>query len=161
MADVSLHEPYSRIIAMTGRTMLWVALIGAATGLLFWGGAQVIERAVLEPIFCGTGNSGICTNKASIASSAALVVAVFVAIVGLIRANVYRPLLISLAVAAALWGVGGLVAGLAWYYALLWSVLLFTFAYLLFAWVSRLRNFSLALVVTVVLVIGLRLAAYL
>ena len=50
-------------------------------------------------------------------------------------------------------GIHKVAAGSAWYIALFAFVVLFALAYAAFAWVARLRNFILTLVVTVVLVV--------
>ena len=74
----------------------------------------------------------------------------------LARFRVYRPLLVVLTATVALWDLGTTILPMAWYWALLVGAVLFALAYTLFAWVSRIRNFILAVVVAVVMVVIVR-----
>jgi uncharacterized membrane protein len=77
---------------------------------------------------------------------------------GLIRLRVYRPLLVVLASAVSLWGIAGMAWGLTWYLGALVAAVMYLLAYGLYAWVARTRMFLIALAVTVVLVVVVRLA---
>ena len=88
----------------------------------------------------------------------AIIISTIAGVANLARLRIYRPLLIGLASAISLWGLQTVAGSFAWYWAVLVFVALFTLAYAAFAWVARLRNFILALVVTVVLVVLARWA---
>jgi hypothetical protein len=66
--------------------------------------------------------------------------------------------LIVIAATIALWGINTLTASMAWYFALPVIMIMFGLVYGLFAWIARIRSFILAIVVTVVLVVIVRLA---
>lgn len=74
----------------------------------------------------------------------------------LARLRVYRPLLVVLAATIALWGMHGIVASTAWYWVVAIFAVLFGLSYALFAWIARIRNFVMALVVTIVVVVVVR-----
>lgn len=137
-----------------------VALLGLGVGLAVPLFGYLLNRFFTQPIFCsGNQAAGLCANSPSIAYYAATVIGAVAAIVLLANWQVFRPLLIAVAVAAIFWGfreyVGALVnAGLWEFYAL--SGLLYTFAYLLFYWVMRVRNFGISLGLTIVLVVAIR-----
>ena len=86
----------------------------------------------------------------------AIIISTIAGVANLARLRIYRPLLIGLAAAISLWGLQVITGGLAWYWAALVFVALFALAYAVFAWLARLRNFILALVVTIVLVVLVR-----
>ena len=80
-----------------------------------------------------------------------------IGLVTLARMRVYRPLLVVLAATVALWGLESSIASLPWYWGLLAVVVFFALAYGLFSWLARIRNFIMAVVITVVVVVVIRL----
>ncbi|NCO10597.1 hypothetical protein GW930_01645 [Candidatus Saccharibacteria bacterium] len=94
-----------------------------------------------------------------IAGTVSHVLVAVLGVSGLVRLFAARPLLIAIASATTLWGLGGFVDGLVWYETLLWSALLFGLAYALFGAVAHIRSLwvSLAVAVTIVVVANILL----
>lgn len=138
--------------------MLIAVLIGAVIGLISWGGGVLIAKFIIEPIFCATPDSvAVCEARDLTAFNIALVMASFAGLLAMVRARIYRPLLISIATIISLWGAPSLVAGDPVATQMLWIVLMAALAYAFFSWVGQLKSFMIALIITVVAVIGLRL----
>lgn len=127
---------------------------GAATWLLMTG----LTTFVLTPLFCQSTGS-YCSAVPSMAIVMALLVVHFVALIGLIRIGVLRPLLVIIAAIATMWGFHVWLGGASWWSATLLSGLLFGLAYLAYMWINRLLSFPIALVVTVIGIIVTRLLA--
>jgi hypothetical protein len=89
----------------------------------------------------------------------ALVIGSIGGVAALARQRVYRPLLIVLAAALTLWSVQGVLANnaFAWYVAVPITGALFALGYAAFGWLSRIRNFILALIAIVILAVVTRL----
>jgi apolipoprotein N-acyltransferase len=81
------------------------------------------------------------------------IMTVVVAILGvfaLIRTLQPRPIIIAVASAVVLWGLGQYLNGLVWYEAILWSVLLYAVTYILFGLVARIVWFPAAVITAIV-----------
>ncbi len=156
--DESQAEQPSYAVAMTNRGLLSVLALGGIVGLFVWGAGLVLNRYLFDVVFCQNGIGNQCAYATSYAEGAAIVIGSILALFGLIRLNVYRPLLVVLASAISLWGIGVMAWGMAWYWGALIAAVMYLLAYSLFAWVARIRMFLIALVATVVLVAAVRLA---
>lgn len=151
-------EPRRTIYVTTPRILLRVILIGAIVGAVTWVLALLLERYVIDPIFCRGAMSGtVCAETTDVAGNIALVVTAFAGMFAMVRASIFRPMLIALAAAASLWGIMGWLSGTAWYVGLIWSMLLYALTYVMFAWFARINNFVVALAVTLVIVILARI----
>ncbi|MDB5165857.1 MAG: rane protein of unknown function [Candidatus Saccharibacteria bacterium] len=130
------------------------ALVGAATWILTY----ALSEYVIGQIACRAGSSIIsCESSVSISAMIALIFASVAGLVLLVRRRVFRPLLVVLAAATTLWGVGAswLVERTLFDFVL--TVLISALVYLVFAWFAKIRQFWLALGVLIVLVIVFRL----
>jgi hypothetical protein len=156
--DESQAEQPSYAVAMTNRGLLSVLALGGIVGLFVWGAGLVLNRYLFDVVFCQNGIGNQCAYATSYAEGAAIVIGSILALFGLIRLNVYRPLLVVLASAISLWGIAVMAWGMAWYWGALIAAVMYLLAYGLFAWVARIRMFLIALVATVVLVAAVRLA---
>ena len=78
-------------------------------------------------------------------------------LLSLVRNGVFRPLLVVLASLIALWGASAWLGPLPWWQGMLWHGVLFALAYALFAWVARLSNFLIAVIITIGLIVAARL----
>jgi len=87
----------------------------------------------------------------------ALVFAHFLGLVGLIRVQVLRPLLVVLAAIATLWGIWDWIGMLPWWAELLSAGVLYGVTYGYYAWVNRILSFPLVLAISFISLIAARL----
>lgn len=157
MADVQTIERHQSAAPTDIKKMLVTALIGAIVGAIAWGGGFLMSRFIIEPVFCATPDSAsICAVRDVTAFNIAVVLASFVGLLAMVRVRVYRPLLISIAAAVTIWGLVAWLAGEPWYIRLLAAAGISALAYAFYGWVAQLRSFIVALIITSVVVIGLR-----
>lgn len=138
---------------MSLRQVGQVVLLGFVAGLVAAGATLLFSAFVFKTLpcvseACGTGGQ-YAAILASIISGAA-------ALFWLMRVQVFRPLLVVLAVTVALWGVSLYILAMPWYVVLAISSGLHAVAYGLFTWISRLRQFWLVILLTLMIVAGLR-----
>jgi hypothetical protein len=141
--------------------ILQVFGVGLAAGLLIKLLTFVTSQYFIQPVFCRTTDTfGICSQGDQVAFGIATVVIGLVTVVVLARLNVFRPLLVIVATAAALWGVISYLPVISHYATPLeqtaWLMVLYGIGYVTFSWLLRLRNFAVSLIATILLVIGLR-----
>jgi hypothetical protein len=130
-----------------------VALTGIGAGAAIVLLSELIARYFIDPVFCRSADSfAICAEGNMISFYAATVIVTIIAIAVLATIGMFRPLLIALASAAALWGVRAELEGLSLLEYGAWTALFFGLAYLLFFWLLRARSFVLSLVLTVIAV---------
>lgn len=141
------------------RGLLATVWIGAVNGLLTWLLTYFLSHYVINNIACRLGTSFVACSATDVVSAGiALVIATVVTLVFLVRQRVYRPLLVALAAAVALWGVGGSwLVGASWW-TVIFTVLISALVYAAVAWLARIRSFAIALVVVVIAVVVFRLA---
>lgn len=150
-------ESKPAIIDQDVRLSAKVALTGAVIGIAVWGLAILLERFVLKSIFCGDPSAAACTDIATYAGNIAAVIMAIIGVVVLVRLSVFRPLLIVLGAAISLWGLAAWLSGLSMLEQLCWSVLLYALLYSLYAWIARIRNAIVVLVVFAVAAVATRL----
>lgn len=148
---------WGELIELQPQQLIQIALLGAGIGAVAWVIALVVKHIALVPLFCGDPTTGLCVGADNTAGAIASVLAAFVGLLGLVRLSVYRPLLIVVAVAIGLWGLGSLLSGLMWFESLGWMVLLHAIMYVLFAWIVRPRSFVVTLLLVLIAVILVRL----
>lgn len=147
----------SPFVAMAFSDILRALLVGVIVGLVSMGLFYALNQFIFGAALCRSGVEG-CQNAPTYSGIIATVVGVIVGVIALARAGIYRPLPAAIAVGVAMWGVYGLMHNnVMWYWGLVIGTLLFAIAYVLFAWLSRIRSFVISLVVLVVAVIIVRL----
>lgn len=161
MASTKVQEqPRPTAILMNPNDLLRVALAGAAVGIvaivLYW----LIDAYVFTPALCQ--NSAVeasrCANKPVFTDALAMILAAIIGLFGMIQLRVYRPLLVVILTTLSIWSVLSILTpGLAWWGAMLGSALVFALTYALFAWLVQLRHFLLAVCVSLVVVVVIRL----
>lgn len=144
----------SQIIDMRPDVLVRVALLGLGLGAVTWVLTFLVSKFATGPMFCPGG--GTCETGDAIAGNITLVLASIAGMLALVRLGVYRPMLIVIAAALTLWNIGGWLSGIVWYEAIGWSALIYMVAYVTYAWLVRLRNFVIVLVVLAVLIIFVR-----
>ena len=152
----SVKEP--TLVEITIRQFLFVALTGMIVGILTWGLANLIGTYVFHPLMCREASMSTCGSVSQYSEILGTIIASGAGLFGLVRLQVFRPLLVALASAISLWGlIGYTVVLFPWYGVLLSAALLYTVSYMAFMWISRIRLFGLAIVFLLALVIGIRL----
>jgi len=155
MAEVKKSQFY---VPQERRSFIGVVVTGFLVGVLSWLLSLGLQAWIIEPIFCRSEQSfDICANGGTIAWTASVIIVSFLGLLSMVRTNVFRPLLVVIATLIALWSVSAWLGPLEWWQAMLWHGLLFGLAYIVFAWVARIQNFLLSLVVTIILIILARL----
>ncbi len=143
-------------IAMPISDVLRAFFVGALVGVVSMGMFYALNHFIFSAALCRTGVEG-CTNAPVYSGIIATVVGVIVGIVALAKAGIYRPLPAAIAAGVAMWGVYGLMGNAIWYWGLLIGTILFALAYMLFAWLSRIRSFIISIIVLIAIVIVIRL----
>src|SRR5689334_18542041 len=136
--------------------LLRIALLGALIGAATWGAVQLLDMYAFGPMVCKNGMPTPCTTSLDYASIAGSILIAGLGLFGLVKLQAFRSLLTVLAATISLWGVEVLLHGLAWQVALIASILFFALAYSLYAWIARLRSFSMAVILIVVLIVAVR-----
>lgn len=158
MAEVQTIERHRTLASTDIKKMLIAALIGAAAGLVTWLIGYLIAEFVINPVFCATPDSAaICEIRGTTSFNIALMLASFGGLLAMVRTRIFRPLLVAVAAAVTLWGLMGLIGQEAWYVQLVFTVLISALAYALFTWISQLKSFVIALIISIVVLVGLRL----
>lgn len=150
-------EAKPAIIDQDARGMMKIAVIGAVLGVLVWGLALLLERFVLKAMFCGESAGSACENITAISGNIAAVIVAIIGLVGLVQARVFRPLLIVLGAAISLWGMAAWLSPLSMVEQVIWSAILYALMYALYAWVARVRNAVVMLILCVLVVLATRL----
>lgn len=153
MVDI---KPY--INRLIGSNVIFAGLVGLVVGLVGWLLNMFFRQAVVVPLFCNSPDSfGVCNNGGTYTWWAATVILTVASLFVMVRRNVYRPLLVVMAVIASLWGSWLWLGYLEWWHATLWQGVLFGLGYALFTLIARIANFGISLGVMVAVVIALRL----
>ncbi len=141
-----------------GRSSLFAGLaIGVFVGLFGWALMLAINGWILDPVFCRSADTAsTCANADLTAWIIAHVVVSIIGLFMLIRANVFRPLLVTLAALATLWAVGLWFVSSDLWVGFLWETVLFALAYALFTWIASAKRFFYAVIVITILVILFR-----
>ena len=156
MAENSTEQP-NTLIPMSVQQVIRILLIGAGVGVVTWGLTLLLDMYVVKAIVCQDAASTQCASSFEYASISASILAAGLGLLGLIRLQIFRALLVVLAATISLWGIELMMRPWGWQVALPTSLLLFMVAYSLFAWLARLRSFILAVVIMLVLVVAVRL----
>jgi len=146
----------SPFVAMTPGELVKVLLYGIGVGVVTAAAVLLLNQFVFGAVLCRPQSVAECSQAPNYAMIVGSIVGAIAGLVMLARLRVYRPLLVVLAATIALWGMHGIVASTAWYWVVAIFAVLFGLSYALFAWIARIRNFVMALVVTIVVVVVVR-----
>ena len=149
-----VYESKPAIIEQNKGVALRVAITGAVVGLVTWMLAYALQRFVLGSLFCG--DEATCERAVDYSGAIALIVTAIVGVIVLVRSLVYRPLLIVLGAVVSLWGIVSWLSGLTILEQVGWMVLLFALAYSAYAWLARVRNVVVMLILVALLLIASR-----
>lgn len=145
-----LDSPFANF---TRRTFLGVLLTAIVAGIVTLILTLAVDKVVLQPALCGN-DATTCAQSTQAAYHIASIIAAILAVVMLVQASVYRPLLVALAATFSLWNVyDAFLANAAWPLQLLVLTVLSILAYMSFAWLLRTYNLLIALASTIFLII--------
>jgi hypothetical protein len=131
------------------------ALLGVGLGVVFWVLMALLDRYVMRQFVCDSVTVA-CSAASTAAGNIATILVAAGGLFAAIRIQMFRPLIVVIAVALALWGMGGWVSGLAWWEQLGWAALLYGIAYLLFSWITNFTRTVWVLIVAAVVVVVAR-----
>lgn len=132
--------------------------IGLSLGLIWWVVTSLLKHYVIEPIACRElASASACVSSFGVAGDIATVLVGILGVFVLIRTLQPRPIIIALATAIVLWGLGAFMTGLSWWETLLWALFFYTASYVLFWLIARLNSTVASLGVAAVVVVAIRL----
>jgi len=124
---------------------LWQSVIlGVLVGLLFW----VLSAAIKSWV-----------NAENTAGDIATVLVATVGTMMMVKLSMVRPLVVAVATAISLWGLVSWTSGLGWVEIMVWDVILYTLAYVLFSWLVRNKQFTPIAFAIVIVVVTIRIIA--
>lgn len=145
-----------RMIHMTSRQFIGVAVAGLVTGIAAWVLGWLFDVSIFHPLLCQDAASARCEASPISSEVTALIIATGLGVFLLVRRQIFRPLLVGLAAALTLWGVlANLMSG-AWGTGILVTAGLFLVSYLLYAWLARLRSLIVSVIAVVAVLILVR-----
>jgi hypothetical protein len=156
MPDAQNAEFPSGIIDMRPDVIVRVAILGLGLGIAVWLVGFLLNRFLIDPVFCSGQSGGLCANTEDVAGNIALIIGAVGGVLGLVRLGIYRPMLVAIAATICLWGLAGWLSGLVWYEALGWTALIYMVAYAAFAWLVRPRNFFAVIVMLLIVIVAAR-----
>jgi hypothetical protein len=124
---------------------LWQSVIlGVLVGLLFW----VLSAAIKGWV-----------NAENTAGDIATVLVATVGTMMMVKLSMVRPLVVAVAAAISLWGLVSWTSGLGWVEIMVWDVILYTLAYVLFSWLVRNKQFTPIAFAIAIVVVTIRIIA--
>lgn len=138
---------------VTSMFIIHMILIGAVVGVLMWLTTWLVQGYLIEQVIC---RGGECQINESWGIVTALVLGHFVGLILLIKADVFRPLLVVMLSLLTLWGFHIWLAPFAWWQEVIYTSILVGLAYALYAWINRALSFPFALAVSIVVLIAAR-----
>lgn len=157
MTETNTISESPSLIVMNYRKLIYIAIVGLVTGLLIWGLTLLLDTYIYKALLCANETAQQCVSSTRYATTTATILGAAAGLFGLVRLQVFRPLLVVAAAIVSLWGLLALVLPLAWYTELLIVMGLYAVAFAVFAWIVRLRHFWIALVSVIVLIVIVRL----
>ena len=145
-------------VSVSSTELIRIAVIGALIGVASAGIMYLLNQYVFGSVMCRADSGMNCADAPSYSMIVASLIAALAGLIALVQIRSYRPLVVVAANVIAFWGFQSLISGLAWYWGLLIMAALTAISYVTFSWIVRLRSFVLALVVTAIVVVLVRLA---
>lgn len=159
MTDEKPVEKPAITIPMLQSDLISIILLGALTGIVMWVLGMFLYRFVLDAYLCQGDISSQCSEgTANYAALIAGIVGSVGALFGLIQLRVYRPLLVVIASMFSLWGIIQITWGIGWFTGILMVGLLYGLAFGVYSWIARLREFWIAFISIILIILAVRLA---
>ena len=156
MAKVVLDE--QRVLVQPWWAKGTTAYTGALMGLVWWFLAALLTQCIINPLACRNLSSAeTCANSVAVGGNVALILVAVLGMLVLVRLLQPRPIVVAISTTIVLWGLAGLSEGLAWYWTLLWGIVLFAISYALFTLIVRVRSLPAAVIIALFVCVGVRL----
>ncbi|HEY1085511.1 MAG TPA: hypothetical protein VGE34_02165 [Candidatus Saccharimonadales bacterium] len=154
-----LEQPRPVVMAMPLRDLLRLIATGALIGLVTYALYVVLDRYVFTPALCGNGVGfpERCGSKEYFASTLAMLLGAMCGIFVFVQQRVYRPLLVIILATLALWNIFTVGSAATWWLFALIVLVIFALTYAAFAWIVQIRNLYVALGISVLLLVVVRL----
>ncbi len=157
MMDQSYEEAHTSFAITSVRQIVQITGVGLLVGLVTWGVTWLLSNYVLRGLVCGNVTTMQCSSAVQYGEMTASILAAGLGLLLLIRMQVFRPLLVVLAATVSLWGIISMAPASPWYMVGIMCAVLYMLAYVLYAWVVRIRLFWPVVVIILVFVVIVRL----
>lgn len=157
MSDIYNNDTPTSLIVMNYRKLLLAIACGAVAGLATWGLTHLLDVYIYKTILCRGDAAVQCASSYQYATTTATILGGAIGLFGLVRLQVFRPLLIVIAAYVALWGLLASLFQSSWYVAAGIVVVLYGLAFGVFAWFARVRKFYIAMIITILVIVAVRL----
>lgn len=157
MADNQNDDVQTSLVLMSIKKLVFIIMTGMLAGLTIWGLAYLLDTYIYKAILCNSKDAAQCVSSTRYAVTTATIIGAAAGLFGLVRLHVFRPLLIVIAAVVSLWGLLSMVSSFAWYLQAIIVMVMFGLAFGLFGWFARVRQFYIALIAIVILVVVIRL----
>lgn len=159
MPAAQTAEKAKHFITMTKTQFVQIMIVGALVGAGAWVLSWLLDVYVYQAILCRVSEDS-CLASPGYALVTANILTSIVGLLAMVRLQVFRPLLVVLAVVVSLWSLPLVLGALAWYFAVLASAVIGALAYIAFSWLVRVRSFAMALILTIIAIVVVRLIMY-
>ena len=134
-----------------------ILYIGLGVGALWWTLTALLRSYVIEPIACrDLSVAQVCSDAYGVAGAISAIVVAVIGLLLLIRYVQPRPVIVAVGALAVLWSLGHYLQGLGWLEALVWSIVLYVAAYILFWLIARILYIGVSIAVAVVTALAIR-----
>jgi hypothetical protein len=140
---------------------IWkIILIGLLSGILFWLLTVVINQYIISPYFCRSSiEVYTCLNSVSVSGNVAMILIAVLGIAIMTWLMIPQSLVICIVAAAALWGLSQWTDGLITVEIIIWNIVVYILAYVLFSWLTRFKSIVPALFFILLAITAIRVAA--
>lgn len=139
---------------MNRRSIMMLVITGIITAVALLVIGEILRQYIIGPALCRGATTSACTDAPITSYHIASVISAILGVILLVNSNIYRPLLIAIAVTLVTWGLHPILLHLPWYQLLGGLLISNTISYLTFAWILRLYNFIFALILTTLVILG-------
>ncbi len=150
------NDKANSFIPMSYAGFFKVIIAGIIAGFLVSVLYIVLQKFVFGNVLCRATSTIRCDSAPDFSAFSAIVISGIVSLVVMVNFKIYRPLLIVIATAVGLWGLHYMLSDVPVIQSVLLTSIFTGVSYGLFAWVSRIRRFLIALLMIVIVVVGLR-----
>jgi|JRYG01.1.fsa_nt_gb hypothetical protein len=138
------------------QTVVGLIGIGVIGALLIYGLSMLLSSFIIGPALCRSASESVCSQSTTYSYHIAAIITGIIAVVGLVKLFVYRPLFVALALLIGSWPLyDTFLPSLSWPWALASLLFINIIGYVTFSWLLRSYTFLLSLVFTVVVTIAL------
>lgn len=147
----------SKITPMSWQNFLATIVTGFFIGAIVWSFTYVISEHALPRLLCEEASTILlCTQASTFSSNLATIFGALLGVLLLLKFDIFRPLLVVVVTAIALWSIEKWVQGGQWYEPLLLTAALYSLSYATFAWFARITFLRIAIILITLTIIIVR-----